>query len=654
MKYILYTLAIVLLFGCSEDDDPINLTANAGINQQVKPLEIVILDGSRSQGPAGFTYEWSYVGEIPESEINFEGKTTANPTFIPPQDGIYAFTLKVSSGSNSDYDEVNVVASGAVEIGGTLTEDLELLNIQPNPSLPDYIVSTDITVENGIKFSLQEKGINILFKQGVGIHVKSGGVFTNKNSTSNDGYECEFYGEEGWKGILIDNSDIFLNNATIRNAGQSTFYGQEEAATLTLIGLQTNLESLHNNVFTGSFSYDILVPSLISGSGKVVTSNKFSFRIPIKAPITFGQFFSALHPNSFPETYDYVELIPGGANKKDEVPGFFEFFEHVKYFINGDFWAGKSIEINRDAIIYMKADAGILAESQINCYGFGGFEILIEGLDGANWKGIASNSTTSAGNNVNINHTIIKNAGHGIIKMGDFEAEVPAALYCQKDGGLDNCEIINSGGYGYYNASTSKTNFRIRRTLFENTAMPAIRTHMLSVGTTIHIGNRNTFNLADGLAACLVQGDGAPGDPWYELEDDNFYLIDGDILDGTHFAIGPGTILKFKAGRSLIRKQSDIIMYLTGSPTKPVVLDSEAGTPGSWGGIYLGGGFRIENAIINNGGEFLLSGASEKANIISAIPIGGAALEVFNNTTIRLIISINLLIMHWEMLAGSR
>ena len=92
--YSLLLFSVVLLLTqCSEDDDPIPLVANAGSNQTVNVKELVTLDGSKSEGPAGFTYQWTYNGEVPESEINFQGTTTAKPTFVPPKGVTTSFRL---------------------------------------------------------------------------------------------------------------------------------------------------------------------------------------------------------------------------------------------------------------------------------------------------------------------------------------------------------------------------------------------------------------------------------------------------------------------------------------------------------------------------------------------------------------------------------
>ena len=114
MRTILTLLFVsLLLVSCNDEDDPIPLTADAGTLQNVAPLVQVALNGTASTGPTGFTYSWSYAGEVPESEINFKGKDTATPSFAPPRDGTYLFTLTISDGTASDRDDVTIFASGA-------------------------------------------------------------------------------------------------------------------------------------------------------------------------------------------------------------------------------------------------------------------------------------------------------------------------------------------------------------------------------------------------------------------------------------------------------------------------------------------------------------------------------------------------------------
>lgn len=632
-------IMLVVFSACDKDEatsPPIPLHADAGINQTTTPFKEITLDGSASEGPDGFLYEWSYSGNVPEDEINFQDITTAHPTFVPPTNDVYTFTLEVISGEDSSKDQVTIITAGAVEIGGTLTENMILTNIQPDAELPDYIVTSDLVVDDGFVLSVADENVRIEFRSGTGIYIKAGGHFTNINEDPQIiAHNVVLYGDNGWKGILVENGKIFLTDAEISNAGAEAFVGLDEAGVIILSGINTSIERVSNNEFINSQSYDILALNQITGSG-TVHSNRFSYKHPMKVPIVFLAFFSYNFPNIYPESHEYSILIPNSSGEMDVAhKNMFIFEPGGKFYIDGDFWAGSQIYAEGSTTIYMKEGAAILAEKKILARVTVG-SIVFDGLDGAHWKGIASVFKVS-NLAVDCQNVVIRNAGYGKIKIGAFEAEAPAALYTAASVGLlQKCSIINSGGYGYYNPSKEETFFELQSTIFKNTAMAAVRTNAMSVGQSFRLGKNNIFELTLGIPAFLVQGDGTPNEyyPWYGLGNDNFYLIDADILDGQRFTLEPGVILKFKAGRSLLRTNPNESLSFRGIANEPIILDGEAGTPGSWGGVYLGGRFGIEHVIIKNGGEFILPGATEKANVVSATPTGSNEFREMLNTTI--------------------
>ena len=55
---------VVCLSDCKKEEESVPLIADAGPSQTVMPRKEVTLDGSRSSGPEGFTYSWSYAGEV--------------------------------------------------------------------------------------------------------------------------------------------------------------------------------------------------------------------------------------------------------------------------------------------------------------------------------------------------------------------------------------------------------------------------------------------------------------------------------------------------------------------------------------------------------------------------------------------------------------
>jgi len=636
-SFITFLLIIVVIVSCSDDDptsppddQPTALNAKAGLNQEAKINETVTLDGSQSTGPSGFTYSWSYEGDVPEDQINFQNKTSASPTLVPPLPGLYEFTLTISHGDSSNSDETTLLVGGAKELGGTLTEDLELKNIQGDSEQPDYIVTSDIIVGNGITLSIVEDDVRIEFRSGTGINIKSGGTLTNINTAEAFDYDVEFYGDNGWKGILVENGSISLGEAKIINGGADAFAGQDEPGVISLIGSDTRILRLNYNVFIDSRSYDIFAPGKLSAylTGHV-TRNRFSYKHPLKVSVSFIGFFHIDHPNTYPETYDYSIILPSGADIMDTPSkNLFLFESNAKFYIDGDFWAGEQIYIMENVTIYMKEGAAILAEKKLLARVFPNTPILIEGLNGAQWKGIASVFAAEFQN------VTIKNAGYDIIKVGSFEAEAEAALNILSDGFLLDSQIINSGGFGIYHSAEEYNGFELKNTFFKNTALPAARTNPQAAGRLFNRGHNCTFELTPGIAACLVQGEGSPEMEWQALGGENFYLIDANILDATSFRINPGTILKFKAGRALVRTNKDYWISMRGTENEPIILDGEAGTPGSWGGVYLGTPYGLEHVIIKNGGEFILPNATEKANVISATPDEQSQFLEMINTTI--------------------
>jgi hypothetical protein len=126
--------------------------------------------------------------------------------------------------------------------------------------------------------------------------------------------------------------------------------------------------------------------------------------------------------------------------------------------------------------------------------------------------------------------------------------------------------------------------------------------------------------LDPGIPPYLVEEDGSPGDVWYSLEGGNYFLIDANLDLDNGFTLAPGIILKFKSGRALVCDNPNAMLRFESFTDDPIILDGETGEPGSWGGLYLGCDFRLIDLKVMNGGEFVLPGATEKANIVSAVP----------------------------------
>lgn len=613
--------------GCSSSDaEP--LVADAGPSQTVAPLELVTLDGSNSTGPSGFTYSWSYSGEVPEDDIDFQGADTPNPTFLPPVSAVYTFTLTIQSGDQTDTDEVTVQATGGLELSGTLTEDLQLIDIEPDAEVPDYVVTADLIVPDGITLSVGDDNVLVYFEVDAGLHVANGGTLTNYNALRDQGFRVTFSGpEDGWKGIWIENGTIELEDARIEYGGKTAFAELPESGAVILTGGAPVLESFEQNQFEDSHSYDLLVIGDVTGEGRFA-SNQLSFKNPVKVPVQFTQFWWSEAPNVDPEDVEYSIVIPSGADTKDTTDRSIGLHQGNTYLIDGTLWTDSSIFIEGGATVYMQADSAIVAEGGFSS-GYSSVASTITGLDGAQWRGIAFNPPDPS-TAPNINNTTLEDAGYGIIDVGNFTAGVPASLYhASERATLEDSVIRNGGGHGFYLESQGAEFFvRIVRNRFENLPLAAIRLNPESVGYAFALVEDqlvNEFVLDEGVPAVLIQGDGRPTDRWPDLGDDNFYLIDAELTPeqwNLGWRLEAGAHLKFKAGRSYTWNPPPNSLAakvnFDGEADNPVILEGETDAPGSWGGVFLGGQdgwFEVRHTIIRNGGEFILDDATEKANV---------------------------------------
>ncbi len=94
---------------------PYEPVAKAGDEQQYKEIELITLDGTGSfdRDPNDIlTYQWTQTGG---PSVVLSDPTSAQPTFMPPEKGIYQFELVVSDGTYTSYpDEVMIVIGNRV------------------------------------------------------------------------------------------------------------------------------------------------------------------------------------------------------------------------------------------------------------------------------------------------------------------------------------------------------------------------------------------------------------------------------------------------------------------------------------------------------------------------------------------------------------
>lgn len=130
---ILLFILLLAFTGCgSSTDDPapiddsnqtrpdpvevvVDVTADAGTDQNILTSTPVILDGSGSKAPAGsereLTYHWEAILVQEGSNISLSHPTSVTPVFTTDKDGSYEIRLTVTSGEDSKTDTIVITAT---------------------------------------------------------------------------------------------------------------------------------------------------------------------------------------------------------------------------------------------------------------------------------------------------------------------------------------------------------------------------------------------------------------------------------------------------------------------------------------------------------------------------------------------------------------
>lgn len=627
-------LCISIFFAC-DDEEPIRLVANAGEDFSGTVLTTITLDGSASNGPQNFSYEWIFqsgpISTTDANQLQISNSSSVHPTFIPPKNGQYVFNLRIEHNGSFSEDQVTVTVSGVLSLASVISSNVVLNDIESDPNKADYEITGIIRVQSGGSISLNSNvnSMTLQFSENAGIIIEGGSVnLTGAKLTSTN----------GWKGILMTGGSLNgLGNVQIVKAGKSTLEGQTETASLVMTGGSLTFQTVQFQESQGTHDW------LISGGtiNENTSGNVFSTSKPIKADI---KYVSRIGSNSLPTNYDYIQLTtPGAGTISTSVStNGFQFFTH-KYYIDGDFTAGSDVVISNSAKILMKPGAGFFQNSQsltssgcINCNPSTG--VSIDGLNGEPWKGIA----IGAGAAITLSNIEIKNAGSEVFNTGSFSSAFKAAIYfaSNNNGVINESKITTSGGYGIYHASDPFVYMRASGTTFTGTSLAAISAIATQIPNAIG-QNANTYTMGTGIPAVEVRSTNPssfqPSGEWRALTNDNYYLVTGNLIQGgSTWTLLPGVKLKFKTGKSIMIQGG--LFNAIGTEALPIVLDSEAGTSGTWPGIVLESTYKIEHCQIKNGGESFLfkggvSAATELANVV--FNYGGISNQnTFKNNTI--------------------
>ena len=149
----------------------------------------VVLDGSESSDPDGksLLYQWSFVTKPLGSNASILNANTSTPSIQPDTEGLYTIKLRISDGTFTSEDQVQVTADNSV--GVEFQKNEKSLNVYPNPFTENLVVEYSIPTTQRVEFSL----INISGAVIKRFEFNSSGKCTQTLNFENENLRSGFY-----------------------------------------------------------------------------------------------------------------------------------------------------------------------------------------------------------------------------------------------------------------------------------------------------------------------------------------------------------------------------------------------------------------------------------------------------------------------------
>ncbi len=570
-----------------EDPTQVEIAADAGSDVSAEVGTEVTLDGTNStisEGTISYLWEFSSIPSGSTAQLN--DATTSSPSFTPDVAGDYVVQLTVSSGDVSDTDEVTVTATETapqtVEVSGTIDSDATWSDQVSDPSIPDYKVTGDLSLEATLTI---EAGVLIHVAENVGIWVnKNGTLISNGESGSTVTItSTNEAGEIRWKGIFINSSSTQNSMAftEIMYAGNSDFGSFSNFVDVpAAIGLYDDGKlNLTNSTVSNSGGYGMYIRYGILNS---FSNNTFSDNDRADVGLNINQANMMDAGSAFGNG---VEIF-GSTSSQDVTLASLD--GEMPYMITGNIYIKSVFEISAGAQLFFYEDKKLDVESDgtIKINGTEDNRVLMASEDTASelrWKGVFVRSTSAQNT---IKYADITFAGSS--NFGDFAnfVDVPAGIGLTNSAKLEllNTNVRNSGGYGMYIRYGELTSFSSNS--FSSNTNAAIG---LNSTQAANIDGQTLFS-NNGWDGVEIFGSSINDElTWTNLSGDASYHIIGNVsVASGGLTIDPGTKMEFDEDVKL-DVNSDAYLIASGTSSNMITFttSNEAGQI-YWKGIKFG------------------------------------------------------------------
>ncbi|UXP31604.1 hypothetical protein N6H18_14730 [Reichenbachiella agarivorans] len=623
----LMLLGFLFISSCNDDsDDPsIGIKVDAGVDQIIELGATVNLDATVTG--EDLVLMWEITSKPTGSTAIIANPLVEDASFTPDVVGEYTAQLTaVNLGGDEVSDEVVIVViqegEGPLEIGGTISTKTTLVNRFDDPTLPDYIASSLVTVSAELTI---DPDVYIIFAEDQGLAIGTGGALIAKGTADK---HIIFSGVEKtdgfWMGLELEsnNSKNELTYCTIEYGGSSGFDGANLRANLMLAG--SAKVKITNSEFTHSKGYGLYTRNLeVNLTGFM--NNTFTDNVaPIMTRINHYHYFDAASSYAGNED-DYIDSYVSGQEVTTNVT--WQALD-VPYRMSANLeYIGADVVIAAGASFLGQPNGGlfITTAGSLKAIGTSTTKITFAGEQDVRgyWRGLSFESNNTSNE---LTYVMISNGG----ERGFDGAELKSNIMVEESGRLKitNTSSTKSGGYGLYTRQleSSLPNFA-NNTFTDNVAPVMTRInhyHYFDAGSNF-TGNDDDY------IDSYVSGQELTTDvSWQALDvpyrmSANLEYIESDIVvvAGASFIGQPNGGLEVTGTGSL---------HADGTDLAKITFVGEQDVVGFWRGLR----FESNNAdnllnhvIVSNGGERGFDGAERKANIEVA---DGGLLTLTNST----------------------
>ncbi|TVR05344.1 MAG: collagen-like protein [Deltaproteobacteria bacterium] len=543
------------------------------------------LDGSASRNETedDLTYSWS-VRERPRgSTADMAQADEAVATFRPDRPGLYRIRLIVRAGDIDSAASLTFETLGCSEpvviSGGNITTD-ETWTSQDG-LCPAFVVEGRVNVR-GATLTV-EPGTVVLFRDGAGIAVESGGALRAEGEAT---APIVFRGTEEergwWRGIYFETERPTnrLVHVTIEHAGSDAWATNSEPAGLTVArpGRSATLR-LQNSTLRENSGWGMFAGrngALDDFAGNTFTGNQRGAAYVDPRHMTAFDADSVFTGNDV----DVVRVISGsldvgGTIRSIDVPWSSEGFRVVD----------EDVVIEAGAVFEMRDGTGVTVDGPgLRIDGSETAPVIFRGSEpeAGWWKGVFYEQTTSSNNAVR--YVVIEHAGSEA-QQTNLQ---PAGLTLSRGGRtatvaeLTGVVARNNAGYGIYIHENARVDAISELTLEGNDgAMTIDARHMRRMDA------ESTF-LDNGDDRITVRGGSAEADGFWENPGTPWFVT-GNLRVEAIIGIAAGSIFEFdNAARLRVDGCSaNCRIDAVGETTNPIVFQGSQAQKGWWYGILL-------------------------------------------------------------------